>query len=62
MQVAAAAPHTTRWLSTVGPNVADLLTVIALRDVILGPVSFHPVCNVAQSVQLKDDLRFLIAN
>jgi hypothetical protein len=62
MQVAASAPHTTQWLPTVGPDVAERLAVVALRDVILGLVIFHPDCNVAQPVQLKDGLRFLIAH
>jgi hypothetical protein len=30
VQVAASTPHTTGWLSTVGPDVSELLAVVAL--------------------------------
>jgi hypothetical protein len=42
VQVAAPAPQTSGGLLTVGPDVAELLTVLALRQPLQSPVRLHP--------------------
>lgn len=61
MQVAASAPHTTGWSPTVGPDVTELLTVVALRKAVQRKVGFHTNCYMAEVGELEHFLRSLVS-
>jgi hypothetical protein len=53
MQVAAPTPQTSGRLTTVCPNMPELLAVVALCKTILSPVGLHPDCYVKRAVRQK---------
>jgi hypothetical protein len=58
VQLAASGPQTPGGLFTVSPDVAKLLTVVALCKTSLGPIRFHLNGDVAKVLELKDLLQF----
>jgi hypothetical protein len=56
MQMTASTPQTARWLLAIGPDVAELLAVVTLRETRLGSVCFHLYNNVANVCQVENFL------
>jgi hypothetical protein len=59
VHVAATTPQTTWSLFAVCPDMAELLAIVALREVTLGSVRLHLDHNVAVGSKLKNLLRLL---
>jgi hypothetical protein len=54
VDVSAPAPQTARRLFAICPDVAELLTVVALRKRILGSICLHPDSSVAEARQTEN--------
>ncbi|PNF35561.1 hypothetical protein B7P43_G03721 [Cryptotermes secundus] len=53
VQVTAPTPHTTGRLLAVGPDMAELLAVVTLRETSLGCVRLFPDCSMAKDRQFE---------
>jgi hypothetical protein len=58
MQVATTTPQTSRGLLAVGPDMAKVLTAVALRKSSLSSTWFYLDNNMVQAIQLEHLLRF----
>jgi hypothetical protein len=58
MQVAITAPQTSMGLLAVRPDMAKVLTVVALRKASLSSIWFYLYDSMVQAIQLEHLLRF----
>jgi hypothetical protein len=61
MQVATTTPQTLRELLTVGPDMANVLAVVALHKASLSSLQLYPDDNMVKAIQLEYLLRLCVA-
>jgi hypothetical protein len=61
MQVTTTTPQTSRGLLAVGPDMAKVLAVVALRKASVSSVQFYLDNNMVKVIQLEYLLRFYVS-